>query len=52
MRVFLRLNNYTLVVKVSEQIEMVLAVESDRWGVDEIEAWLRRYAASSSHERL
>ena len=48
MRVFLRLNNYRLVVGTAEQIEMVLAVESDRWGVDEIEVWLRRYAAPLS----
>jgi len=45
MRIFLRLNGYKLVAPTREQIEMVLAVESDRWQVDEIDAWIRRYLA-------
>ena len=42
MRIFLRLNRCKLVAPTAEQINMVLAVESDQWQVDEIEAWLWR----------
>jgi death-on-curing protein len=38
---FLELNGYARSWTVGDQIEMVLAVESDEWKVDEIEAWLR-----------
>lgn len=38
---FLRLNGWRLFSRVDDKIEMVLAVESDRYGVDEIESWLR-----------
>lgn len=41
MRIFLRRNGFQLKYKISEVIEMVLAVESDAWKVDEIENWLR-----------
>lgn len=41
MLVFLALNNHDLEYDTNEMIEMVLAVESDRWKVDEIEDWLR-----------
>ncbi len=41
MRIFLKANNYGLVYKIEEMIEMCLAVESDAWKVDEIENWLR-----------
>ena len=40
-RIFLSRNGYQLKYKISEIIEMVLAVESDAWKVDEIENWLR-----------
>lgn len=40
-RIFLRVDHRKLVAPTTEQIEMVSAVESDRWGVEEIEAWLR-----------
>lgn len=43
-RIFLKANGYQLNYKTSEIIEMVLAVESDQWKVDEIEAWLRERA--------
>ena len=39
---FLRRNDLRLVSSATENVEMVLAVESDRWGVDEIEIWLRQ----------
>lgn len=42
MRRFLELNGYRKNWTINEQIEMVLAVEADRWKVDEIESWLRR----------
>ena len=41
MRIFLMLNGYGLDYEIEEMIEMVLAVESDQWKVDEIENWLR-----------
>lgn len=39
--IFLELNGYLLDYRISEMLEMVLAVESDKWKVDEIENWLR-----------
>lgn len=44
---FLVLNGMTIVASAHEIVEMVLAVESDRWGVDEVEDWLRRYVRAS-----
>lgn len=41
MQRFLELNGYRKNWTTAEQIEMVLAVEADRWKVDEIESWLR-----------
>jgi prophage maintenance system killer protein len=41
MLVFLALNGCDLEFEVKDMVEMVLAVESDRWKVDEIEDWLR-----------
>lgn len=41
MRRFLELNGYQKNWTVQEQIELVLAVESDKWKVAEIENWLR-----------
>ncbi len=41
MRRFLELNGYRKNWIIAEQIELVLAVESDKWKVDEIENWLR-----------
>ncbi len=38
---FLQLNGYQKTWTISEQIELVLSVESDKWKVDEIENWLR-----------
>lgn len=38
---FLELNGYRKNWTVAEQIELVLAVESDAWKTDEIEIWLR-----------
>ena len=38
---FLELNGYVRRWTIREQIDMVLAVESDEWKVDEISAWLR-----------
>jgi len=46
MRIFLRRNGYQLKYKIPEIVEMVLAVESDAWKVDEIENWLRNRAAN------
>lgn len=40
---FLLRNGVEVVASTTENIEMVLAVESDRWKVDEIEAWLRHH---------
>ncbi len=41
MRVFLILNGFNLNYEIEEMLEMVLAVEADKWKVDEIENWLR-----------
>lgn len=42
MRRFLEQNGFQKNWTTAEQIEMVLAVESDRWKVDETENWLRQ----------
>ena len=39
MRRFLELNGYGRNWSTEEQLELVLAVEADRWNVDDIEAW-------------
>ncbi len=41
LRRFLEINDYRKTWTLAEQIELVLAVESDVWKVDEIENWLR-----------
>ncbi len=38
---FLKRNGWQLKTTVTEIVEMVLAVEADKWKVDEIENWLR-----------
>src|SRR2546421_2889449 len=38
---FLFRNGFDVTTTPAETVEMVLAVESDRWGVDEVESWLR-----------
>lgn len=38
---FLYRNGYEITVSTKEMIELVLAIESDEFGVDEIETWLR-----------
>ena len=38
---FLFRNGYEVTATSAETLEMVLAVEGDRWGVDEVENWLR-----------
>ena len=38
---FLMLNGFALAVRKAEVIELVLAIESDRFNIDEIEQWLR-----------
>ena len=38
---FLKRNGWRLETKTSEIVELVLAVESDKWQVTEIEKWLR-----------
>jgi len=40
MRRFLELNGYQKNWTIAEQIELVLAVESDQWKIAEIENWL------------
>ena len=41
MRSFLLINGIDLGYQVEEMIEMVVAVESNKWKVDEIDEWLR-----------
>ncbi len=38
---FLFRNGHEVTVTPTETVEMVLAVEGDHWGVDEVESWLR-----------
>lgn len=42
---FLRSNGVRIAAATEEYVDMVLAVEADRWGVNEIETWLRQHAA-------
>ena len=42
-REFLRLNRYQSSASNAETLELVLAVEADRWKVDEVESWLRQH---------
>ena len=41
LRRFLELNGHQKNWTIAEQIELVLAIEADKWKVDEIEDWLR-----------
>ena len=40
---FLYQNGVDLTADTDELIEMVLAVEADRWQVGEVDSWLRRH---------
>lgn len=40
---FLNHNGFEVNASAPELIELVLAVEADRWRVDEIDAWMRRH---------
>lgn len=40
---FLKRNDSRLASPTRDIVEMVLAVEADRWGVNEIESWLRQH---------
>lgn len=40
---FLLRNGVEMVATIREVVEAVLAVEADRWGVDEIDDWLRQH---------
>ena len=42
---FLKRNGWKITAPVSELVQMVLAVEADKWKVDEIESWLRTRAS-------
>jgi death-on-curing protein len=42
-REFLRRNGMKLSSATGEIIKLVMAIESDRWGVDEVEDWLREH---------
>ncbi|MEK7724072.1 MAG: type II toxin-antitoxin system death-on-curing family toxin [Acidobacteriota bacterium] len=41
METFLEMNGFELIAENAEIVEMVLAVESDKWKVDELENWLK-----------
>ncbi len=43
VRMFLRRNHYQLTSTAQQNVDMVLAVESDQWGVETIESWLREH---------
>lgn len=40
---FLNQNGWEIIAPADEFLELVLAVEADRWKVDEIESWLREH---------
>jgi death on curing protein len=40
---FLFRNGVEISASILEILELVLAVEADRWGVDDIDAWLRKH---------
>lgn len=40
---FLKRNGHKIAAPKSEIIELVLAIEAARWGVDEIENWIRQH---------
>jgi len=42
-REFLRRNGLKLASAATELVELVLSIESDRWGIDEIEHWFRQH---------
>ncbi|HQZ83072.1 MAG TPA: type II toxin-antitoxin system death-on-curing family toxin [Pyrinomonadaceae bacterium] len=42
MEAFLELNGSELAAEDDEIVQAALDIEADRWGVDEIEAWLRQ----------
>lgn len=41
---FLFRNGYEVTATATETVEMVLAIEGDRWGTDDVESWLRERA--------
>ncbi len=45
---FLVLNDYEILAPLEETVKLVLAIESDKFGVDEIENWLRERTFSVS----
>jgi death-on-curing protein len=45
IREFLWLNRHPLSASNAETLELVLAVEADRWKVGEVESWLRRHTS-------
>lgn len=51
MRRFLEQNGFQKNWTIAEQIEMVLAVEADRWKIDEIESWLRNHTTNISKKQ-
>ena len=44
---FLKRHGWRLIAQTSEIVEMVLAVESDTWKIDEIENWLKPRVAKT-----
>ena len=46
VHIFLRRNQYQLKSTTEQNVEMVIAVESDQWGVEAIENWLREHTTS------
>ncbi len=41
--VFLNLNGYEITVPAAELVEMVLAVEADRWSIEQLVGWMREH---------
>lgn len=49
---FLKLNGSRIIASVEETVELVFAVESDRWNIEEIEFWIRRHVVPTEVEKV
>ena len=46
---FLKLNGFEIAAHVSEVVEMVLAIESGLWDVENVASWMREHMRSNPH---
>lgn len=48
VRSFLRRNRKKLIAPIDEVVNLVLEVEADRWDIDDIDLWLRKYTVDNT----